>query len=285
MQRSVLLTGATGGLGQSIAASFYRQGYRLILVDFNGGALAEMASLYPGAVVHVLDQRDIAAVAEFCDANVEQGPFADVAVINAGMLAIGNVTDISRNALLDQLKVNLVSSAIMIQACARRMASAGKGHIIATVSMGGIVSLKGSATYSASKFGLRGLLWGLRDELAPAGVHVTGIYPAGIDTPMLRKEATHGGSALNFVGSPVTVQEVTDAIVQAVKKPQLEVYVPRSEGMTGRILSAMPGALVKFYPLLEWLGEKGRRKFLRRISSDAVSISPKGRARGAGLAG
>jgi len=265
MTRTALLTGATGGLGQAIAARMAADGYRLILVDFDATRLADMAARYPGAETHVLDQRDPAAVTRFCEEAIEQGTFADVAVVNAGMLVIGNVADISRQAMLDQLQVNLVSGALMIQSLARRMSRERKGHIIATVSMGGIVSLKGSATYSASKFGLRGLLWGLRDELSADGVHVTGIYPAGIDTPMLRHEARNGGSALNFVGDPVTVDDVVDAITGALRKPRLEVYVPYSEGVTGRIAGAWPGLLARLYPMLERMGEKGRAKFLRRI--------------------
>lgn len=265
MTKTALLTGATGGLGQAIAKKFAEEGYRLILVDFDAGRLADMASGYQGATTHVLDQRDNAAVARFCDEVIEQGQPVDVALVNAGMLKIGNVAAISRQDMLDQLQVNLIATSLMIQSLARRMSRDRKGHIVATVSMGGIVSLKGSATYSASKFGLRGLLWGLRDELSADGVHVTGIYPAGVDTPLLRHEARHGGSALNFVGDPVTVDDVVDAITATVRKPRLEVYVPKSEGITGRILGAWPGLLSRLYPRLERMGEKGRARFLRRI--------------------
>lgn len=265
MTKTALLTGATGGLGQAIAKAFTADGYRLILVDFDAKRLADMATGYPGSTTHVLDQRDAAAVAQFCDDVIEQGQSIDVAVVNAGMLTIGNVAAISRQAMLDQLQVNLIAGALLVQSLARRMSQDRKGHILATVSMGGIVSLKGSATYSASKFGLRGLLWGLRDELASDGVHVTGIYPAGVDTPLLRHEARHGGSALNFVGDPVTVDDVVKAIMNAIRKPRLEVYVPASEGITGRIAGAWPGILSRLYPILERMGEKGRAKFLRKI--------------------
>ena len=263
---TALITGATGGIGLEVAAQLAREGYRLILVDFDSARLETMAAGFAGAVTHVLDQRDMAAVTGFCDQVIEAGESIDVAIINAGIVSIGHLADQSQQAMLDQLQVNLVSSAAMIQSLARRMVREGRGHILATVSMGGIVSIKGSAPYSASKFGLRGLLWGLRDELAPHGVHVTGIYPAGVDTPMLRHEATHGGSALNFVGTPVTAAQVATAIRRALKKPRLEVYVPYSESITGRIFSAWPWLLSHLYPRLEKMGEKGRAKFIHRIS-------------------
>jgi hypothetical protein len=267
-KRKALLTGATGGLGQALAARLASEGYALVLVDFDPARLAAMAARYSGAVSQVLDQRDMAAVARFSDEVIEQGDSFDVAIVNAGMLTIGTLAGIERQAVLDQLQVNLVSGALLIQSLARRMLRERKGHILATVSMGGIVALKGSATYSASKFGLRGLLWALRDELAESGVRVSGIYPAGIDTPMLRHEARHGGSALNFVGTPVTVDDVVNATMAAIRRPRLEVYVPKSEGVTSRIVGAWPGLLLRLYPMLERIGEKGRQKFLQRLQDE-----------------
>ncbi len=265
MIKTALITGATGGIGQEIAMHLSRRGYRLLLVDFDRDRLDRMAPHYSGSETFLLDQRDLAAVEEFCDIRIAEGEFVETAIINAGMLGIGNLTEIGRASLTDQITVNLTSSAMIIQSMARRMAGEGRGHILSTVSMGGIVSLKGSTAYSASKFGLRGLLWALRDELKPKGVHVTGIYPAGVDTPMLRHEAFHGGSALNFVGNPVTVTDVANAYMRALDKPRLEIYVPGSEGITGRIAGAWPGLLGRLYPMLERIGESGRQKFIKRI--------------------
>jgi short-subunit dehydrogenase len=266
MKKTALITGAAGGIGQALATSLAYRGYQLLLVDRDSAQLAFMVQLYPGSKSYVLDQTDRAQVAEFCDTILANTDF-DVAIINAGMLVIGELTQISRAALGSQLEVNLNSAAVMIQSLAQRMSLVNQGHILATVSMGGIVSLKGSAAYSASKFGLRGLLWALRDELRSKGVHVTGIYPAGVDTPMLRHEALHGGSALNFVGEPVSTTDVVQAFLAAIEKPQLEVYVPWSEGVTGRVAGAWPGMLATLYPLLERLGEAGRKKFIKRINN------------------
>jgi short-subunit dehydrogenase len=259
---TALITGATGGLGLEIATMLATQGYQMILVDFDGVRLEAMAANFDGAVTYVLDQRGTAAVSAFCDQFIEIGGPIDVAIVNAGIVSIGHLTDISREAMLDQLQINLVSSAAIIQSLARRMVRQGNGHILATVSMGGIVSIKGSAAYSASKFGLRGLLWALRDELKLLGVDVTGIYPAGVDTPMLRHEALHGGSALNFVGQPVSPAQVAEAIRRALKAPKLEVYVPYSESISSRIFSIWPGLLSRLYPVLEYMGEKGRSRFI-----------------------
>lgn len=261
---NALITGATGGLGRALAAAFDAKGYQLTLVDMDRARLQEMSETFAGSDYHVLDQLNQDSVVQFCDHVIGVGNF-DVAIVNAGMISIGDLATIGREAVVNQLQVNLVSSALLIQALAQRMRARQRGHIIATVSMGGIISLKGSATYSASKFGLRGLLWGLRDELSGHGVKVTGIYPAGIDTPMLRHEALNGGSNLNFVSTPTTVEEVAKAVIGALAKPRLEVYVPKGESFSSRLLAFWPGLLARLYPLLDSIGEVGRRRYLRRI--------------------
>lgn len=264
-----LVTGAAGGIGAQVAEALAARGYRLILQDLDRARLALQAARHPDARVEWLDLSDQDAVVAWGRRLEDSGERIDLAFVNAGLIAVGEVTELPTEKLLLQLQVNLVSTAAMLQALARTMRAAGRGHLIATVSMGGIVSLKGSAPYSASKFGLRGLLWGLRDELQPHGVHVCGIYPAGVDTAMLRHEARHGGSALNFVGRPVSVETVARAVLRAIDKPRLETYVPASEGVTGRIAGAFPGLLARLYPLLERMGERGRAAYLARIDGQA----------------
>lgn len=269
MQKTALITGATGGFGAALASRLAAKGYRLALVDVDEKRLAKMASQFPGCLTYVLDQRDQLSVRQFCDDVIENGDvFFDIAIPNAGYLAIGNVIEVDRACIEDQLQINLVSTSVLIQSFARRMVRQGHGHILTTVSLGGVVSLRGSACYSASKFGLRGLLWALRDELLPEGVHVTGVFPSGMDTPMLRHEALNGGSALNFVSQPGTADDVARAFMRAIDRPKLEVYVPYSESVTARLFAAFPWLVRPCYPLFEWIGERGRRKFLKRIEAD-----------------
>lgn len=265
MAKTAIVFGSTGGIGAEIVDRLDRLGHRLVLVDIDGEGLEAQAGHCRRATTHVLDQNDMAAVERFCDEIVLPESAPDVAVVNAGVITVGELTSIGRRDVCRQIRINLLSAAILIQALAQVMRGAGRGHILVTVSVGGVVALKGSATYSASKFGLRGLLWALRDELAPHGVHVTGIYPAGVDTAMLRHEARNGGSALNFVSDPVSAGEVADAFMRAIERPRLEIYVPASEGITGRLAGAFPGLLRRLYPLLERLGERGRVAFLKRI--------------------
>lgn len=266
MQKTALITGSTGGIGSAAIRQLADRGYRLILLDLEEAGLQRMKDQYPDAETHALDLANSEAVAAFCDRIAADEWQIDMAFVNAGVLVIGDLAEITPEQLNLHFQVNLVAASQMIQALAVHMARRRQGHIMATVSMGGIVSLKGSTAYSASKFGLRGLLWGLRDELSSKGVHVTGIYPAGVDTPMLRREALHGGSALNFVGKPVTPDDVARGITRALDRPRLEVYVPYAESISSRFVAAFPGMLTKLYPVLERIGERGRSAYLKRIA-------------------
>jgi short-subunit dehydrogenase len=268
-----LVTGACGGIGTEVARRLHRLGYRLLLIDLNSNALATLSAELGGAhfIVANLSSKNalhsIKAQIEDPASNIE------VAFINAGVIVPGDLVEMTPEQIDLQMDVNLNSAIHLIQSCAKMMKARKSGHIVATVSVGGVLALKGSSVYSASKFGLRGLLAGLRDELSKDNVSVSGIYPSGVDTKMLRHEAEHGGSSLNFVSEPQTVQAVGDAFERAIKYGKLEVYVPYLDGFFARCLAFVPGLVSHLYPFLQRLGERGRLKFLARIKRPLIDSS------------
>jgi short-subunit dehydrogenase len=132
--------------------------------------------------------------------------------------------------------------------------------------MGGIIALPGSAAYSASKAGLRALLAAASAEVAGTDIRVSGIYPSAVDTPLLRFEARHGGSALNFVGKVFTAEDVADAYERALDTGRLEVYVPFGDSVTTRLVMLRPALVSRLLPRFERIGERGRTRFLARIT-------------------
>ena len=81
--------------------------------------------------------------------------------------------------------INLIAPMRLTQAAARAMAARRTGCILSIVSAAGLLALPGSAAYSASKFGLRGFLIAVAQELTGTGVKVRGVFPGAVDTPML----------------------------------------------------------------------------------------------------
>ncbi len=260
---TVLITGAAGDIGRAIARSFAERGYRLLLVDINAPALTEFACGLQNSIAITANLADQAQLKRLIENVRSQYGHINVACINAGVIIPGDLTELSEQHIDLQLSVNLHSAIHLIKACAENMIENNGGHIISTVSMGGIVAMKGSASYSASKFGLRGFMTSIRDELKPKGVHVSGVFPTGVDTQQLRFEAENNGSPLNFIGSLQTAEQVAKTVMRALESKKLEYYVSYLDGLTGRFLSFFPWLLPRLYPLLEKIGERGRQDFLK----------------------
>lgn len=262
MTRTALITGGGGAIASEIATRLDRRGYSLILADINEARMTDVAStLRRPALCIPVDLSTPDGVADLVARIERDHAGLDLLVNNAGYVEPGDITDLAPDVLDRHIAINLIAPMQLTRAAARLMQVRKSGDILSIVSMGGIIALKGSAAYAASKFGLRGFLTSVRAELAPHGIRVMGIFPSGVDTPMLRYEATHGGSPLNFVGKVFTAAEVADACMKALDSGKLETYVPYSDSLTSRLAGAFPWMIEKILPLFEKSGEKGRAKF------------------------
>jgi len=270
-KKTAVITGAAGDIGFEVACRLDGMGYRLILIDINEDQLFKLSERFADSVCLAVDLTNREEFACLLSRIPVEFGHIDFAFINAGVVFVGDVLDLDDSKIDLQLELNLRSSIHLIKACAKNMVHHGSGHIVSTVSMGGIVSLKGSATYSASKFGLRGFITAMGDELKPKGVSISGIYPTGVDTQMLRYEARNGGSPLNFVSAPQTVENVGNAVIKALKCKKLEYYIPYSESISARIIGAFPWMTSYLYPVLDWIGQRGLKKYLKTLPQEIKS--------------
>ncbi len=260
--KKALITGGGGAIAAEIALRLDARGYTLILADINETNMAATAKrlTHPPVMLRadLSTTEGIAALAAFIE-----GEHADLALLvnNAGYVEPGDVADLAPDILDRHIAINLIAPMQLSRAAARLMRARKSGDILSIVSMGGIIALKGSAAYAASKFGLRGFQASIRSELAPDGVRVMGVFPSGVDTPMLRYEATHNGSALNFVGKVFTAAQVADACMSALDSGRLETYIPYGDSLTSRFVGAFPWLIEKILPRFEKAGERGRAKF------------------------
>jgi len=173
--KTVLLTGATGGIGHAIAREFSARGAVLTLTGRRVEVLQQLASEL-GATFTAADLTQSQEVARLID---EVGQ-VDVFVANAGVAALGKLGDFAAADIDDALAVNLRTPMLMARHLVPLMQQRAAGHIVFIGSIGGRVPAADAAIYDATKFGLRGFALGLRQDLHHTGVGVSIVEPGFI---------------------------------------------------------------------------------------------------------
>ncbi|MDP2709891.1 MAG: SDR family NAD(P)-dependent oxidoreductase [Solirubrobacteraceae bacterium] len=173
--KTVLLTGATGGLGQAIARKLAGAGASLVLSGRRADVLADLADEI-GAEVVAADLSDPAAVQELAAAQSS----VDIFIANAAVPASGRLETYSAEQIERALVVNLHAPIFLTHALAPQMVARGSGHILFMSSLAGKTATAGSSLYNATKYGLRGFAGAMRAELHGTGVGVSAIFPGFI---------------------------------------------------------------------------------------------------------
>jgi 2-dehydro-3-deoxy-L-rhamnonate dehydrogenase (NAD+) len=264
--KTAIITGAGGGVGSAFARQLNAKGYQLTLLTrdkANIETLARELSHQPDIIV--CDFNDEMAFRAARDTIAAHDAY-DLVVTNAGYVMPSPTAIIDAVELDKHLNVNLRGGMFIIHAALPKMVARGEGMILANVSMGAIIALQNYAAYSAGKFGMRGFLWALSNELKGSGVKLCGMYSSAVDTPMLRYEAAHEhGTPLNFMGKICTADEVAAHALKNLVKPKLESYLPYGDSWTSRLLLFFPRYLEKVTPMFVKSGIKGRIKYLESV--------------------
>jgi len=215
--RTVLLTGATGGLGGAIARELGARGARLVLTGRRADALGALAEEL-GARSVLCDHADAAAV----DALADEAGSVDVLVANAALPASGPLDSFSVEQLDRALTVNLRAPIVLARRFAPAMAARGEGHLLFVSSLSGKVAAPGTPVYAATKFGLRGFALALREDLRAARVGVSVVSPGFVRDAGMYADA--GVRLPPWVGT-VTPARVAQATADAIERNRAEVVV------------------------------------------------------------
>ncbi len=215
--RTVLLTGATGGLGNAIARALAARGALPVLSGRRVEVLEPLAAETGGRAV-AADLADPASV----DRLLAEAGDVDVLVANAALPGSGHITSFSVEDIDRALSVNLRAPMVMARRLAEPMAARGGGHIVFVSSLAGKVASGGGSVYSATKFGVRGFAHALREDLRPAGIGVSVVLPGFIRDSGMFHEADVKLPA--FVGTK-TPDEVAAAVVRAIERDRAELDV------------------------------------------------------------
>lgn len=187
--RSILLTGAAGGIGRSLAVQLAAHTPRLTLVGRRAEALEEVAAEVRerGAQAHVVaaDLTAPEAPAQVVAAAQERFGGIDVLINNAGNVRAGRLDAIDGTEVLAQVTLNLTAPILLTRAALPALRESGDGLVVNVSSGIGLVGLPFYATYAATKAGIAHFGESLRRELHGEGVHVLTVYPGATSTPMM----------------------------------------------------------------------------------------------------
>ena len=236
--RTVLLTGASGGIGAAIARELHDRGARLVVSGRQEDALDELRGRLGERVeVAVCDLSRPEAARELA----ERAGAVDVLVANAALPASGRLDSFTPEQIDRSLAVNLAAPMQLARALAPAMVERGAGHLVFVSSFSGKVATAGSSVYSATKFGLRGFAAGLREDLRTAGVGVTTVFPGFISEAGMFADA---GVELPPGVSLRSPEQVGRAVVRGIERNRAEVDVAPLPLRAGAWMAGAAPALV-----------------------------------------
>jgi NADP-dependent 3-hydroxy acid dehydrogenase YdfG len=231
------VTGGARGIGLATATAMSREGMKIAIGDLDGDlAAAEAAKLGGEAVGLQLDVTDRGSFASFLDQVEEKlGPL-EVLVNNAGIMHLTTFLDEEDEWAARQVDINIHGVIFGSKLALRRFTGRGHGHLINIASTAGKAGFPGGATYCATKHAVVGLSEAIRQELRGTGVEVGCVMPGVVQT-----ELASGLAAARGV-KPATPEDVAAEIVDALKKPRFDIFVPRSIGRIAKVMNILPRA-------------------------------------------
>jgi uncharacterized protein len=228
---TVLLTGATGGIGHAIARALRARGATLILTGRRVDVLEPLADEL-GARSIACDLSDAGEI----DRLLAQSGEVDILLANAALPASGRLEGFSVAEIDRVLDVNLRAPIVLAHALTPAMVERRRGHVVFISSLAGKSSAPGSALYSASKFGLRGFASGLRADLRSSDVGVSTIFPGFIRDAGMFADT---GVALPAGVGTRSPQDVAKAVLRAIEHDRAEIDVAPLPLRAGAIFASV----------------------------------------------
>ncbi|MCT4333466.1 SDR family oxidoreductase [Paracoccus sp. YLB-12] len=219
--RTAVVTGAASGIGLSTTKALLGAGARVVMVDRNSDALAELtASLGGDTVSQVTDLLD----ADSCNAMVpeilEKTGQIDIIVCNAGSYVGGDLVETNPAAIDRMLNLNVNAVMKNVHAVAPHMIERGTGDILVTCSIAGHAPIHVEPVYSASKWAVTCFVQTMRRQLMGHGIRVGQVSPGPVISALLSDWEPERLQRMKDAGALIEPQEVSDALMFMLTRPR-----------------------------------------------------------------
>lgn len=254
--RNVVLTGACGGLGSSLARQLLADGAQVALVGLQRPVLDALAASAPSrCAVYTPDVADSTAMQAMAADWLGRFGTPDLVIANAGVAGGYDTAQADDLAVFRRmLEINLLGAATTFQPFITPMRAQGRGALVGVASLAGWRGLPGNGAYCASKAGLIRYLESLRAELRGRGLGVCTVSPGYLRTAL---------TAGNRFAMPGLMEpdEAARVLLDGVRRGREHIVLPRRMGWLARALGALPArlhdAILLRQPRKPRLGEAG----------------------------
>lgn len=243
--KRILLTGATGGIGQHIAMLLAEKGAALALA---GRDISKLDALKirienaGGKAVYIQADFDVAGTAQrVADEAKQKLGDIDILINNAGVLDFIQFQDQSEARISQMINTNVTSPIQLARAVIPTFLAKNQGHFLFIGSIFGSLGFPHFSTYCASKFAVHGFSQALRRELVDTNIGVTYVAPRGIKTPMNdAKTVAMWEKSGNQMDAP---EKVAQIVVNALEKEKQEVFIGQPQSFFAWLNGVLPKAV------------------------------------------
>lgn len=248
------ITGGARGIGRETARAFVAQGMKVAIGDLDAAAAEATArELGPDVRAYPLNVVDRGSVTAFADgAEADLGPL-DVFVNNAGIMQLGSFLEEDDATTQRQIDINVTGVLHGMKVALPRFVARGRGHLVNIASSAGKGGFPGGATYCGTKHFVVGASEAVRGELRDTPIEVSCVMPGVVNTELAAGLVEARGV------KNINPQDVADAIVEALRVPRFDVYVPKSIGPITAVMGVLPRG--------------GRERIVRALKADQVLAS------------
>jgi NAD(P)-dependent dehydrogenase (short-subunit alcohol dehydrogenase family) len=221
-----VITGGASGIGHATARALHSRGAHIVLADINPSGLLQARDLISqhnseaqGQILTITtDVTNESHVKELILQTTAAFGRIDLVVTSAGTGRGGAIDTFSASDMQMMMNINFMGTYHCVQACLPIMRQQKSGHFVFLSSVAGKFGVPLLSAYCASKWAIRGFSSALRSELHGTGIGITTVYPAWVDTPMVKQEE----NSLNMMDIQVmlTPDQVALEILQAVTNDQ-----------------------------------------------------------------